>query len=46
MIFLKKKFIFNTVRIVMEDDKINKYLDKKKYQKIVIITYKKLANKN
>lgn len=37
-----KKFIFNTVRIVMEDDKIDKYLDKKKYQKIVIITYNKL----
>lgn len=42
MIFLKKKFIFNTVRIIMEDDKIDKYLDKKKYQKIVIISYNKL----
>ena len=42
MIFIKKRFIFNTVRIVLEDDKIDKYLDKKKYQKIVIISYKKL----
>jgi len=42
MIFKRKKFIFNTVRIVLEDGKIDKYLDKKKYQKIVIITYKKL----
>lgn len=42
MVVIKKKFIFNTVRIVLEDDKIDKYLDKKKYQKIVIITYKKL----
>jgi len=39
MIFLKKKFIFNTARVVMEDDKIEKFLDKNKYQKIVIITY-------
>ena len=42
MIFKKKKFIFNTVRIVMEDDKIDKCLDKKKYQKIVIISYNNL----
>ena len=42
MVFLKKKFIFNTVRIILEDDKISQYLDKKKYQKIVIISYKKL----
>jgi hypothetical protein len=42
MIFTDKKFIFNTVRIVMEDDKIDEYLNKKKYQKIVIITYNKL----
>jgi len=42
MIFLEKNFIFNAARIVLEDDKINQYLDKKKYQKIVIITYKKM----
>lgn len=42
MIILEKKFIFNTVRIILEDDKIDKYLDKKKYQKIIIFSYKKL----
>lgn len=42
MIVLKRKFIFNMVTIVLEDDKIDKYLDKKKYQKIIIFSYKKL----
>lgn len=43
MIVLDKKFIFNAARIVLEDDKISQYLDRKKYQRIVIISYQKLA---